>query len=164
MLAPLITKELAQEMDTTAKMLALVPSDKLDFQPHPKSMTLGKLAGHLVEIHSWFKFCMEVEEVDFGLEPWETPKATDGVGFVSIAKSFGKDALKILGETSDDTYLNQRWVMKYHGQLIMDFSKYEAIRHSLSQLIHHRAQLGVFLRLLDIPIPGSYGPSADETA
>ncbi|OAQ42168.1 hypothetical protein A5893_03365 [Pedobacter psychrophilus] len=162
MLAAIIIKELKEEIATSSKMLAIVPADKLDWQPHPKSMSLGKLAGHIAEIHGWFKFCIDVEEVDFGLQPWETPKATDGAGFANIAKAFSEDSLKSLSETDDDTYLNKRWVMKYHGQLIMDFSKYEAIRHCMSQLIHHRAQLGVFLRLLDIPIPGSYGPSADE--
>lgn len=79
-----------------------------------------------------------------------------------LLKKMGEESLEILKKTSDDVYLNRRWAMKYNGQVIMDFSKYEAVRHSLSQLIHHRAQLGVFLRLLNIPIPGTYGTSADE--
>lgn len=162
MLAALLSKELEQEMASSLKFLALVPADQLDWQPHPKSMTLGKLAAHITEIHSWFKFCIELDQIDFGLEKWESPKAADGAGFAAIAKKMGEESLEILKKTSDDVYLNQRWAMKYNGQVIMDFSKYEAVRHSLSQLIHHRAQLGVFLRLLNMPIPGTYGPSADE--
>ncbi|UBM60573.1 DinB family protein [Marinilongibacter aquaticus] len=162
MLATLLIKELEAEMATTQKMLKLVPADKLDWQPHPKSMSLAKLAGHVTEIGGWFSFCLEVEEVDFGLEPWVSPKAEDGEGFAKTALELTQNSLEALKGVSDDTLLNKRWVMKFHGQTIMDFSKYEALRHSMSQLIHHRAQLGVFLRLLDIPIPGSYGPSADE--
>jgi uncharacterized damage-inducible protein DinB len=162
MLSELLIKELEQESAASYKMLAIVPGDKLDWQPHLKSMTLGKLASHLTEIHSWIKFCIERTEMDFGVEKWESPTAADGEGFAAIAKNLTKESLEILKSTDDDTFLNTRWAMKYHGQMIMDFSKYEAIRHSLSQMIHHRAQLGVFLRLLDIPIPGTYGPSADE--
>lgn len=162
MLAILLSKEFEQEMASSLKFLSLIPADQLNWQPHPKSMNLGKLAAHVTEIHSWFKFCIELDEIDFGLEKWESPKATDGVGFAAIAKKMGDESLRMLKETSDKVYLDQRWVMKYNGQFIMDFTKYEAVRHSISQLIHHRAQLGVFLRLLNIPIPGTYGPSADD--
>lgn len=162
MIADLLIKELEQEANASFKMLAKVPADKLDWQPHPKSMTLGKLAGHIAEIHGWIKYCIEREVMDFGIEKWEPTKADDGEGFVALTKDFTTMSVEALKLADDDTILNKRWVMKYHGQVIMDFSKYEAIRHSLAQMIHHRAQLGVFLRLLDIPIPGTYGPSADD--
>lgn len=89
MLAALISKELEQEMASSLKFLALVPADQLDWQPHPKSMSLGKLAAHITEIHSWFKFCIELEQIDFGLKKWESPKAVDGAGFAAIAKKNG---------------------------------------------------------------------------
>lgn len=162
MLASIITKELTQELESTYKFLALVPADQLDWQPHPKSMTMKRLAGHITEICSWFKFCIELDAIDFGLEKWESPTAADGAGFVALAKPMGEESLKVLKATDDDTFLNKRWMMKYNEAVIMDFSKYEAVRHSLSQMIHHRAQLGIYLRLLNIAIPGTYGPSADE--
>tara|TARA_R110002124_G_scaffold55368_5_gene156647 strand:- start:206 stop:703 length:498 start_codon:yes stop_codon:yes gene_type:complete len=162
MLGSLLAKEFEAEIGTTEAMLALVPADKLDWQPHTKSMTLAKLAGHVAEIAGWPKFCLDTEEVDFGTQPWESPKASDGAGFVKIVADFALVALPALKATEDESFLDERWVMKYHGQVIMDFTKYEAIRHSFAQMIHHRAQLGVYLRLLDIPIPGSYGPSADS--
>ncbi|MBU0697168.1 MAG: DinB family protein [Bacteroidetes bacterium] len=162
MLSELLVKELEQESASSFKMLVLVPGDQLNWQPHPKSMTLGKLAGHVTEIHSWIKFCIEREVMDFGIEKWEPITADNGEGFAQQAKELTKESMDALKNSDDDTFLNKRWAMKYNGQMIMDFTKYEAVRHSLSQMIHHRAQLGVFLRLLDIPIPGTYGPSADE--
>ena len=162
MIASLLIKELEQEMEVSYKMLALVPADTLEWQPHQKSMTLGKLASHITEICSWVKFCIDRTEMDFGIEKWESPNSHDGLGFMTIAKNLGFESVEALKQTNDDILLNQRWAMKYHGQIIMDFTKYEAIRHCISQMIHHRAQLGVFLRLLNISIPGTYGPSADS--
>ncbi len=162
MLATLLAKEFEQEMETSLKMLKIVPSDKFSWQPHPKSMNLGKLAHHIAEIHGWPKFCVETEDVDFGINPWNPAKADDAEGLLEIVTNLSAGTLQTLKNTDDDTFLNKKWVMKHNGHIIMDFTKYEAIRHSFSQLIHHRAQLGVFLRLLDIKIPGSYGPSADE--
>ncbi|MBC7655459.1 MAG: DinB family protein [Oligoflexus sp.] len=162
MLATLLSKEFEEEMATSIKMLAIVPADKFDWQPHPKSMSLGKLANHIAEIHGWPKFCLDFEDVDFGLNPWDAPKSDSADGLVKISKTIGQESLNTIKAADDDTFLNKKWKMKHHGHIILDFTKYEAVRHSLGQMIHHRAQLGVFLRLLEIKIPGSYGPSADE--
>ena len=162
MLGSLLGKEFEAELVATKAMLALVPADKLDWQPHAKSMTMGKLANHITETVGWPKYCLDTEDVDFGLNPWVAPSASNAAEFLKIVEELAMAGVPAIKATEDETYLEKRWAMKYHGQVIMDFSKYEAVRHCFAQMIHHRAQLGVYLRLLDIPIPGTYGPSADS--
>lgn len=153
--------ELEQEAASTRKMLAIVPDDKYDWQPHPKSMKIRALVTHVAEIPGWIGSVMENDVLDFSKTPYN-PKVInntkDLLVFFDECVAKGKAVLVDANESK----LNNRWVMRNGDVVYMDFSKAEAIRHSLSQHIHHRAQLGVFLRLLNIPIPGVYGPSADE--
>lgn len=160
-----IIKELAMELESemaiTRKMLALVPDDRLDWSPHPKSMTLKQLGTHLAEIPSWFAIAVDQDVLDFN-ESNYTPTSIDSNAdlLALFEKSYqtGKSALDRLPEAS----LAKPWVMRGGEMVYLDTTKYGMVRHAFAQTIHHRAQLGVFLRLLDIPIPGSYGPSADE--
>jgi uncharacterized damage-inducible protein DinB len=153
--------ELEQEAVSTRKILAIVPDDKYDWQPHHKSMTIRALATHVAEIPGWISSVILNDELDFTKTPYN-PKVINNtkelLAFFEEAVAKGKGQLTEKNEGK----LESRWVMRNGDVVLMDLSKAEAIRHSLSQLIHHRAQLGVFLRLLDIPIPGVYGPSADE--
>ena len=153
--------ELEQETASTRKMLAIVPDDKYDWQPHPKSMKIRALVTHVAEIPGWIGSVMENDVLDFAKTPYNPKVINNTKGlleFFDECTAKGKAGLVDANESK----LNNRWVMRNGDDVYMDLSKAEAIRHSLSQHIHHRAQLGVFLRLLNIPIPGVYGPSADE--
>jgi uncharacterized damage-inducible protein DinB len=156
-----LLNELEHEAISTRKMLAIVPDDKYDWQPHPKSMTIRALTTHIAEIPGWIGSVMVNDVLDFSKIPYN-PKVINNtkelLAFFDECVAKGKAVLVDANESK----LNNRWVMCNGDTVYMDLSKAEAIRHSLSQHIHHRAQLGVFLRLLDIPIPGVYGPSADE--
>jgi uncharacterized damage-inducible protein DinB len=157
----LLSKELETEAAITRKMLERVPSDKMDWKPHEKSMNMKSLTVHIAELPSWVKMALTTSELDFATIPYEPTEANDSGDLIRIfEKSLqeGKEALQSAKE--DDLWPS--WVLRNGEQIYSTMTKYEVIRHSFAQTIHHRAQLGVFLRLLNIPIPGSYGPSADE--
>lgn len=158
----LLKKELEEEANATRKMLAIVPEDKWDWKPHPKSMNLMQLSTHVAEMPEWIAFAINSDGIDFATTPYKPKviKTNDELlDIFSKALAAGRMALD---ELTDENVLNKRWVLRMGDTVLADNSKYEAIRHALAQTIHHRAQLGVFLRLNNIPIPGTYGPSADD--
>lgn len=159
----LFLKELEQEAATTRNMLSIVPNDKYDWQPHPKSMSVKQLVTHIGELPGWIATALTTEELDFAsqaYQPVNIENTTDLLAHFERNYAWGKSALE---KTSEDQLL-KNWTMRNGEQIYSIRTKEEVIRMSLSQLIHHRAQLGVFLRLLDVPLPGSYGPTADDTA
>lgn len=158
-----LLKEMEQEAKTTRKMLALVPYDKKDWKPHEKSMSLGQLAGHLAELPGWVAMSLTTDELDFENNPYTYPEVSNTQQLLDFFDERLKTGTTELKKASDEDLL-PNWTLR-SGKTIFDVSpKGTVIRMSLSQTIHHRAQLGVYLRLLNIPIPGSYGPSADETS
>lgn len=157
----LLVKELDQEAITTRKMLVRVPADKFDWKPHEKSMTMKQLATHIAEIPSWITLGMNTEELDFATSPYTpTPISSSEDLLQLFEKSLELGRSSILQATEAD--LLPTWTLRSGGHIISVMTRYELIRHCFSQVTHHRAQLGVYQRLLNIPIPGSYGPSADE--
>lgn len=158
----LLVQEMNQEAAITRKMLALVPADKFTWKPHEKSMSMMQLTTHIAEIPGWMDHVIKHDFLDFNAEPYTPTTVTSTQELLDLFEKSYESGRNALAAASDDTVLNKRWAMKGGEQVYADFSKYEAIRHSFAQNIHHRAQLGVYLRLLNIPIPGSYGPSADE--
>ena len=159
---PVFLKELNHEAITTRKMLERVPGDKLSWQPHPKSMTMKQLATHIAELPSWIAFALNSEELDFekaDYTPTEINNSKDLVNLFNQSLEIGQSHLI----PEKEIKLNENWTLRTGEKIHSTTSKAEVIRMSLNQIVHHRAQLGVYLRLLDIPIPGSYGPSADET-
>ncbi len=104
---------------------------------------------------------LETDELD--LAKSDPPPTMESGNALLEAMDRGFARSKSALTSTNDQDLEKRWAMKMNGQLIYDWSKYEAIRHALNQITHHRAQLGVYYRLLEIPLPASYGPSADET-
>lgn len=154
-------KELGHEVETTRKMLSRVPNDKYDWKPHEKSMDIRRLATHIADLPGWVMMALTTDELDFANSDWKEEKidnSTDLVDYLNRSYEKGKAAL----ERAKEETLDENWTLR-SGDEIYDVSpKAEVIRMSLSQIIHHRAQLGVYLRLLNVPIPGSYGPSADE--
>ncbi|WP_266368945.1 DinB family protein [Tellurirhabdus rosea] len=160
-LIPMWQKELELEAETTRKMLERVPDDKFDWQPHPKSMTIRQLATHIAELPTWVPLAINTEELDFAVyeyKPVPINNRAELLAYFEQALDEGREALRTVAEEQ----LELPWTLRQGDQIFSTSTKAETIRHAFSQIIHHRAQLGVFLRLLDIPIPGSYGPSADE--
>lgn len=159
---PLLLKEMEQEATTTRKMLKLVPADKFDYKPHEKSMSMKQLAVHLAELPSWVKMSLNTTGLDFAASPYEQKEVSDSQELMSLfEKSFEEGKSALASATEED--LLPTWTMRMGEKVLSVWSKYEVIRHAFSQTTHHRAQLGVYLRLLNIPIPGSYGPSADDS-
>lgn len=159
-LIPIFTSELEQEAVTTQKFFKLVPEDKFNWKPHQKSMSLKDLSVHIAEIPGWVENALHTAGMDFadGYEP--TPVSDTETLQSLLEESVQKSKAALNGADEED--LLPDWTMRNGDQVLAVMPKHTVIRHSLNQLTHHRAQLGVYLRLLDIPIPGSYGPSADD--
>lgn len=154
-------QELENEAVVTRKMLTLVPNDKYQWKPHSKSMTLQQLATHIAELPTWIGMVLNTEELDFAQHPYSPEiinNTADLLTYFETSLAAGRNDLK----DADPSALNQNWTLRNGEQVYTVETKQSFLRSTLSQIIHHRAQLGVYLRLLDIPIPGSYGPSADE--
>lgn len=154
-------KEMRQEAATTRKLLALVPYDKVGWKPHEKSMSIERLAMHVAELPGWVAMALTTDGLDFENNPYTYPTITNTKELLGFFEDCLKNGTGEL-EKACDADLLPTWTMR-SGEQIHDVSpKGDVIRASISQTIHHRAQLGVYLRLLNISIPGSYGPSADE--
>jgi uncharacterized damage-inducible protein DinB len=154
-------KELDAESVTTRKMLERVPTDKFSWKPHEKSMTLIQLATHVAELPSWISMTLTTDELDFAANPY-TPEVVNNTEelLAYFERSLADGRAHLLSAREEQ--LEEPWTLRNGQEIYSTTSKAEVIRMSLNQIIHHRAQLGVYLRLLNIPIPGSYGPSADE--
>lgn len=156
-----LLKEMEQEANTTRKMLSIVPDDKYDWKPHPKSMSIRQLAGHIAEISGWIKSILTTTELDFATAPYTPPPVNNTKELLAFFEQKLVDGTEQLKKATDEDLL-PIWTMRRGEQILAAFPKGDNIRHCFCQVVHHRAQLGVYLRLLDVPIPGSYGPSADE--
>lgn len=158
-ISDLLIPELHHEVALTEKFLRRVPQDKFDWQPHSKSMNLKQLASHLAEIPSWISGTMDMDEMD--MEGYVPPMYNSVDEMVNVLKENAKNAEISLKKADEEFQKN--WKMTQNGQTLMEMPKYNVLRSMvLNQLPHHRAQLGVYLRLLDESVPSSYGPSADE--
>jgi len=157
----MLSTEMENEAVTTRKMLERVPNDKYDWQPHPKSMTLQRLAAHVAELNGWVGMVLDTDELDFGNNTYVPKTINNNQELLEYFENNLADARAHFAKAKENDLL-PNWTLR-NGDAIYDVSpKGEVIRMAFCQTVHHRAQLGVYLRLLDIPIPGSYGPSADE--
>ena len=155
--------ELQQEGITTRKILALVPVDKKDWKPHEKSMALGNLSRHVAEIYGWPKETVQDDELDFSKMDHKPIEITSNEQLLALFDKCMAKAKEILENTPDEE-MAKPWTMRNGETIFFTIPKAQVMRTwVLNHSVHHRAQLGVYLRLLDIPIPGSYGPSADES-
>lgn len=157
----LLLKELDYEVAVARKMLALVPEDKFDWKPHPKSTAMKPLAIHIVELPSWITLGFETTELDFETAPYNPAPAEKTSDILQLLEKSYQSGKATLDNATDEDLLPS-WTLRSGANIHAVMTRYELARHSLNQLTHHRAQLGVYLRILNIPIPGSYGPSADE--
>jgi uncharacterized damage-inducible protein DinB len=155
--------EMAKEGNTTRKMLAIVPVDKFDWKPHPKSMSIRQLTAHIAELPGWAGMVLHTDELDFAKMDYKPTHFDTTAQLMEVFEKTLADGIQQLAN-GDESTLRQPWTLRNGEQVYSIEPKADVIRMSFSQVIHHRAQLGVYLRLLDIPIPGSYGPSADDTS
>jgi len=160
---PMLLKEMEQEAQTTRKMLSIIPNDKFDWQPHPKSMTIRALATHIADIPAWVKMALTTDELDFAANPYSPPVINNTTELLAFFEKSYADGYNQLAQSKEEDLL-PKWTLRNGDYIIQTYNVAEVIRVAFAQTTHHRAQLGVFLRLLDVPIPGSYGPSADELA
>ena len=156
-----LTAELIQESATTRRVLERVPADKLAWRPHPTSMPLGELALHVAQIPGGVaEFCRESprEVPDFE----NRPQASSLQEILTAHENSVSAARAQLADWSDDD-LSEEWRMTRGEQTVLSLPRIEMVRSVMfNHLYHHRGELVVYLRLLDVPIPSVYGPSADE--
>ena len=156
-----LLKELEQEAQTTRKMLERVPTAYFGWQPHKKSMSVQQLATHIAELPGWVTMAVTTDGLDFASNPYKQEEVHNTSELLEYFDRSLADGRKHLEMTTEDV-LEEPWTLRNGNEVYQEATKGEIIRMTYCQIVHHRAQLGVFLRLLDIPIPGSYGPSADE--
>jgi len=154
--------ELKYESSLTKKMLEKVPMDKKDWRPHEKSMTLGRLATHIAENLKWISNIRHIDEYDFLVQGFKSYTAESNEELLKIFQTNLDNAIKDLSEMNPEDF-DKPWIVKRGDHIAFNAPKKVGIRGwALSHSIHHRGQLSVYLRLLDVPVPGMYGPSADE--
>jgi len=156
-----ILPEFDHEMANTRKSLERIPEDKFSFKPHPKSMALGALATHLATINHWAEAIFGQESFDVGTAP-PTPELKTRAEVLDAFDKNTSTARKAIADSTDAHFMKP-WALKAGGNTIFTLPRVGVVRSFLlNHGIHHRAQLGVYLRLNDIAVPSIYGPSADE--
>ncbi len=161
-ISDLLLPEFDEEMKKTRIALERVPA-KPDFAPHPKSMPLGRLAPHIAQLAGFGLRILTTPRVDFSTESYKPLPFESAEQLVAVFDDGTAKVRKALEETPDDAW-QQNWQLIIQGKPIFGGSRFLAYRQMfLNHLVHHRAQLGVYLRLNDRPVPATYGPSADDT-
>ncbi|MDQ5845784.1 MAG: DinB family protein [Acidobacteriota bacterium] len=159
-----LIREFKNEAQTTRKHFERLPADKLDWRPHEKSFTAGGLASHIVECIGWVDSIFNLDEFVFDpatYKPYQATSAAELLKTFDDTVARGKQVL----EAVDEETIMQPWRLKMMDQVLFEKPRADVFRDfTLSHIIHHRGQFSVYLRLLNVPVPGSYGPSADEQA
>lgn len=153
--------EFDHEMANTRKSLERIPEGKFDWRPHQKSMTLGGLATHLSTINHWLDAIIGQDSFDVSTAPPQPALKSRQEILDTFDKNAASARKAIAGAT--DEQLMKPWSLVHAGQTVFTLPRIGVVRSFiLNHTIHHRAQLGVYLRLNDVPVPSIYGPSADE--
>ena len=162
-ISELLLPELDQEMKITRTTLERVPADKPDFAPHSKSMPLGKLAPHVAQLVGFGLTVLTTPELDFSKGSYK-PLPFESVPQLLEAFDDGAAKVRAALEATPDKAWTEPWKLSFQGKAIFEGPRFLAYREMfLNHLVHHRAQLGVYLRLNNKPVPATYGPSADDT-
>ncbi|MNO23052.1 DinB family protein [compost metagenome] len=164
MVKQLIVGDAAHELAATRRVLERLPEEHMAWKPHGKSMTLGGLSTHLINLLNWQIAIFQYPEFDLSTVPFRRDALEKRADILEeFDANVGK--LETLLAECDENTLGEEWTLRHGDHIILRQPRAIAFRtFGLSHMIHHRAQLGVYLRLLDIPVPGLYGPSADEEA
>lgn len=154
--------ELSEEIKSAKKMLERLPDEKMDFKPHEKSMTLGSLAKHVAELLSWVNATILYPELDFSKTPYEEKPTTSAKEAINLLEKCASEAIELLNKTPDERMF-ENWSLRNGDTIYFTMPKAIVLRtFCMNHFYHHRGQLSVYLRMLDISVPGSYGPTADE--
>jgi uncharacterized damage-inducible protein DinB len=157
-----ISQELAHEASATRKALERVPEGKLAWKPHEKSMTLGQLVSHMVEIPGWAGVTIQLSEFTMDPETYKPWMANTRAELLAKFDSNVTEAQKAMEGVTNE-HLMQPWAFIMGGEKVFEMPRVVVLRNMiLNHAVHHRGQLSVYLRLLNIPVPATYGPSADE--
>lgn len=156
-----LVAEFDQEIADTKKSLERVPNDPT-FKPHDKSMSLGALAAHIAELAGFGESVVALPELAFSAGTYKPLPFESAAQLVNVLEENAGKVRTALAATPDAAW-DETWKLSYDGNAIFEGSRFLAYREMfLNHLVHHRAQLGVYLRLKGVPVPGIYGPSADE--
>ncbi len=164
--APTMGNILAMEMEheaaTARNLIERLPEDKFDWQPHDKSMTLGRLANHVVEAFEWTGPTVNQDVLDFAEMDYKPVDTKTTAELLTRLDNSVKEAMEILNGASNEE-LMKPWTMKEGEKVYLTMPKVSVVRSFvLNHMIHHRGQLSVYARLNDVPLPSIYGPTADE--
>jgi len=157
--------EYDQEMQNTRKVLERVPEDRPDYKPHPKSMPLARLAGHVAELPGWAVNTINLDALDLTPASGEGFKPTFMTTREQLLATFDKNVAEARAAiaAATDEHLGKTWKLIFKGNTVLEMPRAAVLRSVvMNHIIHHRAQLGVYLRLNDVAVPGMYGPSADD--
>jgi len=157
--------QLDHEMGTTRRILEVVPNTDAEWKPHPKSSTLRNLVAHIATFPLWQKLVAERAELDLGLPENASVAQVPFTSRDELIERFDRDAreARTALEPMSDEAMRERWSLKNRGATVLSLPRVAVLRgFILSHMIHHRGQLTVYLRLLDVPLPSVYGPTADS--
>lgn len=152
--------QLTAESKTSWKFIAAFPMDQAQYKPHEKNMPMLNLAMHLAELPLWAEMTIHTDELDFEANPYEQAKIDSKEDFLTYFETCVERGIKGL-ESASESDLDKMWTLRSGATIYSTTSKADVIRMAHNQTVHHRAQLGVYYRLLGIPVPQSYGPTAD---
>lgn len=162
MLNQAIIAELKHEAASTKKILERVPEDKWDWKPHDKSMAVGRLASHLAELPGFLHGILTIDDFDFTKGHYKPSLAKTPGELMAVFQEKLDEVVQTLQDTPDEK-LHANFTLRNGEHVLATIPRIAAIRSmAMNHIIHHRGQLSVYLRLLDVPVPGMYGPSADE--
>jgi uncharacterized damage-inducible protein DinB len=165
-LSEMLLPEFDREMSTTRKFLERIPDDRLNWKPHEKSWTLAQLGTHLSNIPSWIGYTIKLDSLDVnppGEEPYREPEKQSRQEMLDDFDKKVAEGRSALVSASDDA-LHADWTLLAAGNAILTMPRIDMLRsYIMNHSIHHRAQLGVYLRLCDVPVPAAYGPTADDS-
>lgn len=154
--------ELEQESKSTRKVLERVPIEKADWKPHEKSMTLGRLSTHVAELPNWLDVTLNSDELDFAKVEYKPRIAATSAELINIFEENYSKGMKAIKNATDEVLMSN-WTLRNGETIYFTLPKIAVVRSTVyNHLYHHRAQLGVYLRLLNVPLPAIYGPTADE--
>ncbi|MBA2250403.1 MAG: DinB family protein [Chitinophagaceae bacterium] len=156
--------ELEMESEATKKILQSVPDEQWNWKPHDKSYSIGALATHIADIYGWSDIMIHKDQLDFANTDYVAPEVANSS---DLMRTFNENLAhaKVALQNAKDEQFSENWKMRNGEQIYFELPKNVVFRTwVLNHIVHHRAQLGVYLRLLEIPVPSTYGPSADLQA
>lgn len=163
MIAQSFIPEIQHEAGNTQRMLERIPQEYLAWQPHEKSKPLGPLATHIANLLTWILYILKTDELDLSKANFKTPHFDSISEIIQFQQKNLEAAIAALGNATDEQ-MTAKWRLRNGEQILFELPRMAAIRAmTMNHIIHHRAQISVYLRLLNVPVPGMYGPSADES-